>query len=332
MDFVLTDDDRALADAVRTLCAGKLSLSSLRAQEQRRAVDGAVWAALAETGVFALLVPESEGGLGLGVAQAAVVFEELGRALVPGPLAATVAYGSLATGGPGGPGASGAPGGGALVTAVRVPLRRGLPMVVEDLASAELLVVAADDGAQAYEVSALTSRPVEEGIDPLTPLWIVDALPVPVRRIGGAEAQALWECFAVLQAALLVGIAGATTEMAVDYTRTREQFGKPIGAFQAVKHLCADMLVRAETSRCAVQAAALTIDQPDVGDAERAVAGAALLAVEAALANSRSCVQVHGGMGFTWDVPVHLYLRRARVLGESLGPAASWARLVADRF
>ena len=110
------------------------------------------------------------------------------------------------------------------------------------------------------------------------------------------------------------------------------QFGKPIGSFQAVKHLCADMLVRAETARAAVHAAAVTVDQPDVGDAEVAAAGAGLLAAEAALGNGKACIQVHGGMGFTWDVPAHLYLMRARVLAESLGPAGDLAELVAERY
>jgi alkylation response protein AidB-like acyl-CoA dehydrogenase len=96
--------------------------------------------------------------------------------------------------------------------------------------------------------------------------------------------------------------------------------------------MCADMLVRTETARSAVHAAAVTIDQPDVGDAPRAAAGAALLAGEAALANGKACIQVHGGMGFTWEVPAHLYLMRARVLSDSCGPASALAEAVAESF
>ena len=107
------------------------------------------------------------------------------------------------------------------------------------------------------------------------------------------------------------------------YAKERHQFGKPIGSFQAVKHMCADMLVRAEVARAAVHAAACLADEPDVAAAEaeaagcapgqmleRSVTGAKLLADEAALANARAAIQVHGGMGFTWEVPLHLHLKR----------------------
>ena len=99
-----------------------------------------------------------------------------------------------------------------------------------------------------------------------------------------------------------------------------------------MKHICADMLVRAETARAAVYAAAVTIDQPEVGDAERAAAGAGLLGAEAAQANGRSCIQVHGGMGFTWEVPAHLYLMRARMIAAEMGPASDLALAVAERY
>ena len=139
----------------------------------------------------------------------------------------------------------------------------------------------------------------------------------------------------MLTAALQVGAAAWTTELAVEYAKQRRQFGRPIGGFQAVKHLCADMAVRAEVARCAVQAAAVTVDQPDVGDGDVAAAGAKLLADEAAITNGRSCIQVHGGMGFTWEVPVHLAYKRARVLATQFGtprwPTTGRAGRVAGR-
>ncbi len=173
---------------------------------------------------------------------------------------------------------------------------------------------------------------VQRSLDPLTPLWRVDELPAG-EPVGGADDAARWRRDArILGGALLVGLAGATVDLAVAYAKDREQFGKPIGSFQAVKHLCADMLVRAEVARAAVHAAAVTVDQPDVGDAERAAAGAALLAAEAAVANGRTCIQVHGGMGFTWEVPAHLYLMRARMLAAGLDAADDLAELVAERY
>jgi alkylation response protein AidB-like acyl-CoA dehydrogenase len=129
----------------------------------------------------------------------------------------------------------------------------------------------------------------------------------------------------------------------VAYAKEREQFGKPIGSFQAVKHMCADMLVRAEVARAAVHAAACLADAPDVVDTEAAVAGctpsqlvdrsvggAKLLADEAAVGNARTAIQVYGGMGFTWEVPLHLHLKRARVHSTTFGtPAAHAAALAA---
>ena len=330
MDFELSDDQRLLAEGIRRLCAGKFPLESLRAGEGRRALDLDAWEALADFGVFSLTRGEADGGLGLGMAHAAVVYEELGRALVPGPLAATHVAAGLV---------EGAGVGRVAVGVVRDHGRAGRdpgakvrPVLVDDLASLGALLVVDDGGIRRVDPGTLQGRPVVHGIDPLTPLWRVDPLPDGLPVAGAEAATALWRGYLVLTGALLVGMAAATTDLAVEYARGREQFGRPIGAFQAVKHLCADMLVRAETARGAVHAAAVTMDQPDVGDVGRATAGAALLAAEAAQANARSCIQVHGGMGFTWEVPVHLFLMRARVLAESLGPAAALADAVAARI
>jgi alkylation response protein AidB-like acyl-CoA dehydrogenase len=193
-------------------------------------------------------------------------------------------------------------------------------------------VVVGDDGLAVVDPATLDAVAVERSLDPLTPLWRVDHLPAG-EPAGGPGDTVVWRRDAsVLGGALLVGLAAATVDLAVAYAKERQQFGKPIGSFQAVKHLCADMLVRAEVARAAVHAAAVTIDQPDVGDAVRAAAGAGLLAVEAAMANGKSCIQVYGGMGFTWEVPAHLYLMRARVLAGALEGTDALAELVAERY
>ncbi|WP_234013218.1 acyl-CoA dehydrogenase family protein, partial [Streptomyces sp. HCCB10043] len=116
---------------------------------------------------------------------------------------------------------------------------------------------------------------------------------------------------ALLTAAEQLGSAARTTEAAVQHAGSREQFGSPVGAFQAVKHLCADMLARTEPARAAVYAAAVTGDPVEI-------AAAKLLADEAAVRNARDCLQIHGGMGFTWEADVHLHLKRAWLR------AASW--------
>ena len=330
MDFELSEDEVALADGMRRLCAGRFPLDRIRGAEgERVAIDASGWSELADAGVFCLRLPEDRGGLGLGTAAAAVVFEELGRALVPGPILASHLAARFI---------EGAADGKVMVGAVPRPRRAnsagGGPgsIVIEHLGSLGAVVVVDDDGLAVVDPASLDAVAVDRSLDPLTPLWRVDHLPVG-EPVGGAEDTALWRRDAsVLGGALLVGLAAATVDLAVAYAKEREQFGKPIGSFQAVKHLCADMLVRSEVARASVHAAAVTIDQPDVGDPVRAAAGAGLLAGEAAIANGKTCIQVHGGMGFTWEVPAHLYLMRARVLTGALPDANALAELVAERY
>ncbi|HWD55387.1 MAG TPA: acyl-CoA dehydrogenase family protein [Acidimicrobiales bacterium] len=326
MDFRVGDEQRELAEGIRSMVKGRLPLEHLRAREgEERAIVADDWAALGETGVFGLTLPEP-AGTGLGLADAAVVFEELGRALVPGPLVGTFL---AASGGV----VDGAAEGRAYV-GVHTVGRPG-PVLVEHLGSLDALLVLDGDGAS----QVLSPAPVggahrmDQPLDPLTPLWRLGALP-----FGGAvpdDDGRLWHHGAVLSAALQVGHAAATLELAVAYAKERQQFGKPIGSFQAVKHMCADMLVRAEVARAAVHAAACLCDAPDVVTAEaetagcapgqmleRSISGAKLLADEAALANARAAIQVHGGMGFTWEVPLHLHLKRSRVLSTTFGSPA----------
>ncbi|MFG2194534.1 acyl-CoA dehydrogenase family protein [Streptomyces sp. NPDC048639] len=173
-------------------------------------------------------------------------------------------------------------------------------------------------------------------VDPATPLHRVALAP---RRRGGVAARAersaatqqapaprsavLRREAALLTAAQQLGSASCTVGTAVRYAGEREQFGRPIGAFQAVKHLCAQMLVRAEIARSAVYAAAVTGDAYDI-------AAAKLLADDAAVRNARDCLQVHGGMGFTWEADVHLHLKRAWVRSGQWQSAAEAEELLAD--
>jgi len=324
MDFELSEDEVALAEGMRRLVAGRFPLERIRAAEGEAVViDRSGWSELADAGVFSLRLPEDRGGLGLPNAAAAVVFEELGRGLVPGPILAThLAAGVV----------DGAADGKVMVAALHRAADASGPVLIEHLVSLGALIVVRQDGLAVIDPATLDASRIERSLDPLTPLWRVEHLPAG-EPVAGADEAARWRRdSAVLGGALLVGLASATVDLAVAYAKEREQFGKPIGSFQAVKHLCADMLVRSEVARAAVHAAAVTIDQPDVGDAVRAAAGAGLLAVESALANARTCIQVHGGMGFTWEVPAHLYLMRARVLAGALEGTGTMAELVADRY
>jgi alkylation response protein AidB-like acyl-CoA dehydrogenase len=335
MDFRVGEDQRELAEGIRAMVAGRLPLSHLRAREgDTHAISPDDWAALGETGVFALTLP-APAGTGLSMAEAVVVFEELGRALVPGPLVGTflAARAGLVEGAAEGR------------DQVGVHCNGGGPVLIEHLGSLNALLVFDADGPEPAHllspVSAEDGVRVEAPLDPLTPMWRVDALaagePVP------GDDGSLWRDGALLTAALQVGHAADALDLAVAYAKERQQFGTPIGSFQAVKHMCADMLVRAEVARAAVHAAACLADAPDVVETEaavtgctpgqlvdRSVGGAKLLADEAALSNARAAIQVYGGMGFTWEVPLHLHLKRARLLATTFGtPAAHAAALAA---
>ena len=314
MDFELTEFQTDLADGVRRMCQGQFALEQLRTFElAEQVVDRKGWRSLGEAGVFNLCLAEEAGGVGLGLAEAALVFEELGRALVPGPLVASHLAAGLIDGADDGSVVVGlveigAPGTGDVA-----------PLIVEWLGDLDVLLVLSDVGVAAVDPQELDAVRLSRPMDPLTPVWSVPRLP-PGTPVGGPDIAAWWRRDgAVLTAALQVGSAAWTTDLAVEYAKHRHQFGRPIGGFQAVKHLCADMAVRAELARCAVQAAAVTVDQPDVGDPGAAAAGAKLLADEAAITNGRSCIQVHGGMGFTWEIPAHLAYKRARVLATQFG-------------
>jgi alkylation response protein AidB-like acyl-CoA dehydrogenase len=326
VDFELTEFQTDLAEGMRRLCEGRFTLEHLRALESTdKVVDRGGWRALGEAGVFNLCLAEEAGGVGLGLAEAALVFEELGRALIPGPLVASHLAAGLIDGADDGSTVVG------LVEEVGAGRSTpALPLVIEYLDDLDVLLVLSDDGVASVDPRTVEATRLSRPMDPLTPVWSAPRIP-PGTPVGGADIAAWWRRDgAVLTAALQVGSAAWTTELAVEYAKHRQQFGRPIGGFQAVKHLCADMAVRAELARCAVLAAAVTVDQPDVGDAEVATAGAKLLADEAAVTNGRSCIQVHGGMGFTWEIPAHLAYKRARVLATQFGTDGSLAESVAE--
>jgi alkylation response protein AidB-like acyl-CoA dehydrogenase len=146
------------------------------------------------------------------------------------------------------------------------------------------------------------------------------AVPANANAIGSAADAAHWrQRGAALTSALQVGVAQGGLDLAVRYAKERTQFDRVIGSFQAVKHLLAESLVRVDLARAAVLVAALTIDDPQAGDPDEAVSAAKILADDAATAGGRSCVQVHGGMGFSWEVLAHLFLKRAWVLETAFG-------------
>lgn len=322
MDLTLSADQRALRAGLRDYLQDTWTPERLRRAAESSTVDGKDWRNLAELGIFGLNLPEAAGGTGLGMADAVIVFEELGRALVPGPLVATFLAAGLVPG---------AEDGGAVVTMLDADEPVG---VVEHLGSATHVVVI-DDGLFLLPADELTATPAAIPLDPLTPVASVSvSLGSLGERIGSAADAARWRLRgATLTAALQVGVAKGGLDLAVRHASERTQFGRPVGSFQAVKHLLADSLVRIDLARAAVLVAALTIDDPAAGDpdaADAAVSVAKILADDAATAGGRTCVQVHGGMGFTWEVLAHLYLKRAWLLATAFGSADEHAVRLAD--
>ncbi len=323
MDFRVTEDQEALRESVRAFCAGRVPTEALPALAARGGVDRGLWRELAELGVFALRLPEQEGGVGLGHAEAVLVFAELGRRLVPGPLV----WSHLAAGL-----VPGAAEGQVVVGGLDRVRPSSDPLLVEHPAAIDALLVLRPEGVFRVEPRALDAAPVGVPLDPLTPLAHVARLPEGERLAGPEHAAQLRLEGAALAAAQLLGIAEETLALAVAYAKTREQFGRPIGSFQALKHLMADMFVRQEQARAAVYAAGATLDHPEVGDVGRAVEVAKLCAGEAALRNARACIQIHGGMGFTWEMPPHYYLKRTWVLETVFGTSDEHAEGVAARL
>jgi len=285
MRFRLTGDQRALRAGMRELLVRRFGGEVLRAAVDSPGLDRVLWRELGAAGFFALRVPEADGGVGLGLPEAVLAFEEAGRALLPGPLVAT----HLAAG------------------------------VIAGAAEGEVVVAGVDGGGL---VEWLDEADVVRGdADGAVPLKSVDPL-TPLHRVPGAHVAVVDPVAVLLTAAEQLGTATRVGELAVQHARTREQFGQPIGGFQAVKHLCAGMLVRTETARAAVYAAAVTADPVDI-------AAARLLADEAAERGARDCLQVHGGMGFTWECEVHLHLKRAWVRARRGGGGAESEELLA---
>ena len=291
MDLELSDDQFALRDGIASMLTARVTMERVRA-----GFDRALFDELAEAGVFSLLND------GFSWSDCVVVSEQLGYACVPGPLVASL----LAADG--------------RITGVLAG------EWVEHLDALDRVVI---PGVGFYAAERLKAVPSPWPLDPCTPVARVEQAPTDIVPLD--IDWTVWRrAGAVLTAALQLGLAERLTEMTVAYAKERTQFDRPIGGFQAIKHLCADMLVRTEVARAAVYAAGAHLDEPEAQpDIERAISTAKLLAGEAAIANGKTATQVHGGMGFTWEVDVHLYLKRAWVLDTHFGSSDTHADAVA---
>jgi alkylation response protein AidB-like acyl-CoA dehydrogenase len=313
MEFRLNEEQLELQDTVRRFCATRYAPERIRARDGRP-VDLSEWRELAGLGIFGLLVPEAGGGA--GVVEAAIVFEQLGAHLVNGPAVWSV----LAA-----PHIDGAASGDRLVGGVERAAPGDAPFLVEHAGEIDALLVLRDDGVFACGASDLPSFEPLVPLDSLTPVGRCDRLPRGERVGDAGDAARARRVGTVLCAAMLLGVSAAALESSRRHALDREQFGVPIGSFQAVQHLLADMYVRTALARSATYAAAAVLDDPAIGDPTRTSDAAKLLAGEAALENAHAAIQVHGGVGFTWEMlPNHL-LKRAWVLEHAFGDADAHA-------
>ena len=322
MDFELSADQVALRDELRRFLTKRVDHDARRAAaDHPGGVDRALWRELAGLGVFGICTPEARGGVGLGLADATIVFEELGRAAVPGPTVATCVAAGLV---------DGATDGSVIVGVVDAA---DGPALIEHLDALDVLLVLQRDRLQRMDPPAGT--PLARPLDPLTPVWEVDSLPTGQVLPDVQEASRIGRDGQLLPAAFQIGLAQAAVDTGTAYAGQRQQFGKIIGSFQAVKHLMADAAVVTDVARAGVHAAAVAIDEaqgpegggsgPDAGVAGRTMSVAAARSVASAAAQraTEACIQVHGGMGFTWELDAHLLLKRSLALDTTFGTAAA---------
>ena len=362
MEFALNDEQRALQDAVRSYLRDRFGPAQVRALYDDPTTDGvpqALWRSTGEQGWLAVLVPEEHDGIGLGLLDASVIARAFGAGTVPGPWLGTVLFGEavrlagskeqqaavlpkvaagevkgavalLATGSATTPPAR--------VTGSTLTGDLGL---VEYAAVADRLVVAAAgaDGVELYLVDPSGAGATISGHDVLdrtTRLSTVLLDGAAGERLdgGGAAFQELLDRAAVLVASDLVGIARKALTDTIDYDKTRVQFGKPVGSFQAIKHDLADLHVAVTMAEHAATYAAYAIDI-GADDHELAASIAKAKAGDVADTAVSAMIQYHGGIGYTWEHDAHFYFKRSKRLEHTFGDAVQHreriARLVIDR-
>ncbi|APE32952.1 acyl-CoA dehydrogenase [Nocardia mangyaensis] len=335
MTIATTDEHKAAAESLRGWASSVAPIATMRARGAGSWQE--YWPALSEFGLFGVALDEEHGGLGGTVADLAVLLEQTAADLVGGPVLATALAGLITEG----------------------TVSDGTPCAVA-VPTAEFTATAVGSDADGWTVTGtwdfvygadqqtqvLVPATTEDGtrwllIPPaavtITPLANSDHT-VPLAQVSATGAAAassfapsvdVTDLFVTLAVSELAGIAGWCLRTAVDYAKVREQFGKPIGSFQSIKHLCAWMLCRTELIRAVAADAAAAIDS---GGAELPIAAAvaAATALDAAVDTAKDAIQVLGGIGFTWEHDAHFYLRRASALRQLLGGSARWRARVAE--
>lgn len=342
MEFALTEEQEQLVSTVRSLLAKRADSAAVRAASTSgNGHDPALWELLCEQiGAAALAIPEEHGGAGFTLFETLLILEELGRSLAPSPLLASVLTSEalLATADPDSSLleslAAGTLGAVALAADTVSARRDGDGWVLEGTATTVLeadraeilLVVAGTDSGPAlllvdHADAAATWVP---SMDQALRIGDLALSGTPARLLApeaGPVVERIQQVGAAATAALQVGVASRALEMTVAYTKEREQFGRPIGSFQALKHRMADMLVQVEMSRSASWAASYAVAHR-TGEANRLAHVAKSYCGEALEHVAAETIQLHGGIAITWEHDAHLVFKRAHALGQLFGTPA----------
>jgi alkylation response protein AidB-like acyl-CoA dehydrogenase len=350
MQFGLTETQQLLKNSARAFFPAECPMGEVRRlMELPGACDEALWRKIADHGWTGIIFDEAHGGMALGLVEMAVAAEEMGRALLPGPYFSSVflAGALLAKCGHSALLAPMCEGRKRATVAMLEESARwdidgvemqvvggrisGRKLLVPDAGAADFLLCVARCGRELAitYVSAsgegITVSPMPS-LDRTRPLYAVEfeRARVEVLCTSAAAEAALDEALETATVALVAEMVGGMQrilEITVDYAKTRKQFGKPIGQFQAVQHQCADMLLLTESSRSAAYYAAWALNEK-APDARTAVSVAKAYASDAYREVGNRGIQVHGGMGFTWENDIHLYYRRAKASEIAFGDAA----------
>ncbi|QJB68815.1 acyl-CoA dehydrogenase family protein [Parasphingorhabdus halotolerans] len=294
MEFLLTEDQLTLTEGVREYFSGTHGPEVLRRLDEGDNRDPAIWQGLVEMGLPGLLVPEAEGGLGLKLLDAALIAAECGRACLAEPLVDTAFV--------------------------------AVPWLIANGNTADLAAIASGE----------KTMPLDHKING----WVADGDGFPwqsvdpLRNLTAPSVDAtddphLLNLGALMSAAQLVGIADAMLEQAVEYAKVRNQFGQPIGAFQAVKHHLAKATVALEFAKPVVWRAAQAMDD-GIDSAQIHVSHAKLAAGDAALQMAETAIQIHGAMGYTYEVDLHFWMKRSWALIGAWGSRAFHSKRIDD--
>lgn len=343
MVATVTDEQfaaRALVrDWARNSTSGPGGTAAIRDVEQGKSdAWRPVFSRLAELGIFGVAIPEELGGADGSIEDLCAMVEEAAKALVPGPVATTALATVLLSEAGSDPELLGALASGERFAGLALegdiefdganstasgilPVALGVAEGAVLLAPADGTWLLIDTGADGVQIEPLAAS------DFSRPLARVVLNSVPATVVSETRAR-VEELAATVLAAEAAGITRWSLETAVDYAKVREQFGKPIGSFQAIKHICAEMLCRAEQAEVAAADAARAAAEGDESQFSIAAALAASTGIAAVKANVKDCIQVLGGIGCTWEHDAHLYLRRAHAIGRFLGGAETWLRRI----